>query len=62
MLLTTKDAARYLGISASFLEKDRVHHGRIPFVKLGNKRAVRYRQEDLDAYVAQSTFQSTSEY
>ncbi|MBU2852980.1 helix-turn-helix transcriptional regulator [Acidithiobacillus ferriphilus] len=62
MLFSTKEAAGYLRVSTSFLEKDRVHHGRIPFVKLGNKRAVRYRQEDLDAYVAQSTFQSTSDY
>lgn len=49
-LLTTKEAARYLGVSASFLERDRWAGAKIPFIKLGN-RAVRYRQEDLDNFI-----------
>lgn len=49
-LLTTKEAARYLGVSGSFLERDRWAGAKIPFIKLGN-RAVRYRQEDLDAFI-----------
>lgn len=49
-LLTTKEAARYLGVSGSFLERDRWAGAKITFIKLGN-RAVRYRQEDLDKFI-----------
>lgn len=62
MLFTTAEAASYLGVSRSFLEKDRTGKARIPFVKLGKARAVRYRQEDLEAYVASRKFNSTSSY
>lgn len=60
-LLSTKQAAAYLGVSASFLEKDRWRGARIPFVKVAN-RAIRYRQNDLDNYVDSNVMQSTSEY
>ena len=49
-LLTTKEAARYLGVSKAFLERDRWAGARIPFIKVGN-RAVRYRLDDLMTYV-----------
>jgi len=49
-LLTTKEAARYLGVSASFLERDRWAGAKIPFIKLGN-RAVRYQQDELEAFI-----------
>lgn len=61
-MMTTKEAAQYLGVSVSFLEKDRVYRSRIPFVKLGKKRGIRYRQEDLDLYVLQCKCKSTSDY
>ena len=59
-LLTTKEAARILGVSKAFLDKDRWAGARIPFIKVGS-RAVRYRREDLDAYVSAQLRRSTSE-
>ncbi len=61
-LLTTADAARLLGVSASFLEKDRVTTGRIRFYRLGKKRGVRYRLEDLLDFLQLSEFSTTSSY
>ena len=60
-LLTTKEAARELGVSQSFLEKDRHNGAKVPFIRIGN-RAIRYRQEDLDAFVSANIKRSTSEY
>lgn len=59
-LLTTKEAARYLGVSEAFLEKDRWAGARIPFVRIGT-RAVRYRQTDLDFHIQSNIKRSTSE-
>ena len=60
-LLTTKQAAAYLGVSPSFLEKDRWRGARIPFVRISS-RAIKYRREDLDAYIEGQVSLSTSEY
>ena len=49
-LLTSKEAARYLGVSTSFLERDRWAGATIPFIKLGN-RAVRYQLQDLNTFI-----------
>jgi predicted DNA-binding transcriptional regulator AlpA len=58
-LLRTPDAAKYLDLSASALEKYRVL-GRGPaFVKLG--RRVAYTIADLDAWIAASRRRSTAE-
>lgn len=46
-LITTEEAADYLGVSKAFLEKDRWAGARIPFVKID--RAVRYRVEDINS-------------
>jgi excisionase family DNA binding protein len=53
-LLTTKQAANRLGLAAGTLHLWR-HLGRykLKFVRLG--RAVRYRPEDLDEFVAERT-------
>ena len=59
-LLTTREAARYLGVSMAFLERDRWAGARIPFVRLGS-RSVRYRVGDLDAYVDAQIRRSTSD-
>lgn len=59
-LLNTYEAARLLGVSKAFLERDRWAGARIPFIKVGS-RAVRYRMSDLDAYIAKQTRLSTSE-
>ena len=53
-LLTTAQAAEYLGMSRAFLERDRWAGAKIPFIKVGS-RAVRYRIEDLDAYIEKQT-------
>jgi excisionase family DNA binding protein len=51
-LLTEKEAAQRLGLSVSTLQQRRFR-GRLPaFVKLG--KAVRYRPEDLDAFIEQN--------
>lgn len=59
-LLTTREAARFLGVSMAFLERDRWAGARIPFVRVG-ARAVRYRREDLEDYIAAQTRRSTAE-
>jgi predicted DNA-binding transcriptional regulator AlpA len=56
-ILTEKEAAIYIGMSRSFLSQDRMNgyrEGRTPgpiFLKLGH--AIRYRKEDLDAWLMQ---------
>jgi excisionase family DNA binding protein len=57
-MLTTGDAAAYLGLSVSYLNKMRISGGGPVFLKLS--RAVRYRQEDLDAWTASRRYNSTS--
>ena len=54
------DAARYLGISRSCLNKWRCYGTGPRFCKLG--RRVVYRQSDLDAWREQNACSSTSEY
>ncbi len=49
-LLTTKQAAKYLGMSTAFLERDRWAGAKVPFVRIGS-RTVRYLKSDLDGYV-----------
>jgi hypothetical protein len=56
-LLHTKDAAKFLNVSVAFLERDRWAGARIPFVKVGS-RAVRYRLDDLEAYIDTNRQQS----
>ena len=58
-LVTTKEAARFLGVSTAFLERDRWRGARIPFVKVGT-RSVRYELSALEAYIAQQNRRSTS--
>ncbi|MCF1458889.1 MAG: helix-turn-helix domain-containing protein [Shewanella sp.] len=58
-LLNTAEAARFLGVSKAFLERDRWAGARIPFIKVG-ARAVRYRADDLVNYVDAQVRTSTS--
>lgn len=56
----TKDAADYIGLSKSTLEKYRLY-GRGPaYAKMG--KVVIYRIEDLDDWIASKIRHSTSEY
>jgi predicted DNA-binding transcriptional regulator AlpA len=60
-ILRTPDAARYLGLAASTLEKMRVHGGNGPkWVRLG-PRAVGYAVPDLDAFIEAGHRRSTSD-
>ena len=59
-LLTTKQAAKYLGVSMAFLEGDRWAGAQVPFVRIGS-RAVRYLKEDLEAYVKERRVAGRSE-
>lgn len=59
-LLTTAEAARYLGMSKAFLERDRWAGARIPFIRVGS-RSVRYRVADLETYLNNQRRRSTSD-
>ena len=59
VILTTREAARYLGLSTSTLNKWRCYGFGPKYLKLG--RAVRYRQEELDRYLEGRLYQSTLE-
>ena len=58
--LRPKEAAEYLGLSASTLAKLRVYGGGPIFSKLGH-RLVIYEVHNLDAWVAECRVASTSE-
>ena len=51
-LLNTTEAANYLCVSKAFLERDRWAGAKIAFVRIGS-RSVRYRKDDLDAYITE---------
>lgn len=59
-LLTVDQAAMYLGLARSTLNKWRCHGGGPTFIKMG--RAVRYRQEDLEGFLNDGAATSTSGY
>lgn len=59
-LLTTPQAAQYIGMSKAFLERDRWAGATVPFIKVGS-RAVRYRLADLDAFLDSRLRRSTSD-
>ena len=59
-MLRVRDAARYLGLSKSFLDKLRLTGDGPAFFKLGRK-VVAYRREDLDSWLAGKRRISTSE-
>jgi predicted DNA-binding transcriptional regulator AlpA len=60
-LLDTREAARQLGLSPSYLAKRRITGGTDSpvFIKLG--KLVRYAQKDIDAYLDSRRRRSTSE-
>ncbi len=58
-LLKTQQAANYLALSVTTLEKYRVYGGGPSFVRLG--RAVRYRTADLNAWLESRVRTSTSD-
>ena len=58
--LPQPDAARYLGLSQSFLAKARCSGFGPRYCKLG--RRVAYRKSDLDAWREERVYASTSQY
>lgn len=60
-LLTPREAAAYLRVSKSYLDKLRVYGGGPTFLRPG-KRKILYRKSELDDWAADRTFTSTSEY
>ena len=56
-VLTTTEAAKYLGLAVSTLNKWRCYGTGPRYLKLG--RAVRYRQGDLDGFLETRLFRST---
>lgn len=63
-MLTTKEASLLIGRTEGTMKVDRVY-GRGPkFIKCGEGKAsgVRYRRRDIEAWLAERTFSSTSEY
>ena len=59
-LLTTREAAAFLRVSASFLMKSRLRGDGPRYRKIG--RCVRYTEADLAAYLKQHSRSSTSEF
>lgn len=59
-MLNEAEAAEFLGISCFKMRRDRRLGSQIPYVKVG--RSVRYRLEDIKAYIERQTFRSTSNY
>ncbi len=60
-LLTPNEAAAYLRVSKSYLDKRRVYGGGPKFLRPG-RRKILYRKSDLDLWLAARRFRSTSEY
>lgn len=59
-VMTTKEAANYLGLKPSTLEVWRCRGGGPVFCKY--QRAVRYRPEDLQDFIESGLVHSTAEY
>ncbi len=57
--MTAKEAAEYLRSSPSTLAKRRLFGGGPKFCRIG--KAIRYRQADLDNWMAESARRSTSD-
>jgi hypothetical protein len=60
VLLTPKEAATFLRVSQSYLDKLRVYGGGPKFLRFGRK--ILYRGSELSLWVEQRCFSSTSEY
>ena len=63
MLLNETETAKMIGMSVYWLRRKRWAGGGIPYIKLANGRggAVRYRREDVDAFVSSKTRKNTSD-
>jgi len=62
VFLTPKEAAGYLRVSESYLDKLRVYGGGPTFLRFGKRKILYRRKADLDLWANQRRFGSTSEY
>ena len=60
-LINEKQAAEKIGLSVHWLRRKRWSGGGIPFIKVSDGGAVRYRVADIEAYVDARLRKSTSE-
>ena len=60
ILLNEYQAAEMLGCSVHKMQKDRRTGSPIPFVKIG--RSVRYKITDIQSYIENQSYTSTSQY
>lgn len=60
VILTVSEAAQYLGLAQSTLNKWRCFGDGPRFLKLG--KAIRYRKSDLDKFLDEHRVESTSQY
>jgi predicted DNA-binding transcriptional regulator AlpA len=60
-LLTQREAAELLRLNERTLIRLRVKGGGPKYIRLGNIRAVRYRPEDIESWLAKKLVSSTSE-
>lgn len=57
-LLTKEDVCRILGVRESWLNAE-IQSGRIPHIRLGKKKIVRFRPEQVEAYLDSRVFTSS---
>lgn len=60
-LLNEKEVSELIGMSVHWLRRKRWSGGGIPFCKLGERGAVRYRPEDVEAFIVNKVRKSTSD-
>jgi predicted DNA-binding transcriptional regulator AlpA len=61
VLLTEKQVAQRISLSVHWLRRKRWAGGGIPFVKLSDGGAVRYRENDVEAFLTSRVKRSTSD-
>ena len=61
-LLKEQEVATLIGMSLAWLRRKRWEGGGIPFIKLSDHGAVRYRQEHVDQYIESRVRRSTSDH
>jgi hypothetical protein len=61
VLLKEQKVAEMTSMSVHWLRRKRWSGGGIPFIKLGERGAVRYRQEDVDLFISNRVRSSTSD-
>ena len=61
VLLKETDVEPMINMSVFWLRRKRWSGGGIPFIKVGDNGAVRYRREDVEAFISSRVRKSTSD-